>query len=238
MPIVKINDKKKLSRKGLLMARFTMELRELISTFGKDEVKKWFTDYELSEFLTPEEIQVIEDRGTWNKDMLADRIIDHYFTREIGTDAIGQFILFTKDKMKEVMETYAPLIYSAAIKYDPLVNVDYTETYDSTSNSASNSSSQSSGTGLTVNSDTPQGQIDRNKILQGQFASSTGANETQNSVNDTSSNNGSQNYNKRVKGNSGVSATAQKMIVQYRENIRAINTEIIYELEPLFMGVY
>ena len=215
-----------------------MELRELISTFGKDEVKGWFSDYELSEFLTPEEIKVIEDRGTWNKDMLADRIIDHYFTREIGTDAIGQFILFAKDKMKEVMETYAPLIYSAAIKYDPLVNVDYTETYSGTSGSTSNSKSSSKGSGLTVNSDTPQGQISKNAILQGQYASSTGANETENSVNDTSTNNGTQDYNKRVKGNSGVSATAQKMIVQYRENIRALNTEIIYELEPLFMGLY
>lgn len=215
-----------------------MELRELISTFGKDEVKGWFSDYELSEFLTPEEIQVIEDRGTWNKDMLADRIIDHYFTREIGTDAIGQFILFAKDKMKEVMETYAPLIYSAAIKYDPLVNVDYTETYSGTSGSTSNSKSSSKGSGLTVNSDTPQGQISKNAILQGQYASSTGANETANSVDDTSTNNGTQDYNKRVKGNSGVSATAQKMIVQYRENIRALNTEIIYELEPLFMGLY
>ena len=215
-----------------------MELRELISTFGKDEVKGWFSDYELSEFLTPEEIQVIEDRGTWNKDMLADRIIDHYFTREIGTDAIGQFILFAKDKMKEVMETYAPLIYSAAIKYDPLVNVDYTETYSSVSGSTSNSKSSSKGSGLTVNSDTPQGQISKNAILQGQYASSTGANETANSVDDTSTNNGTQDYNKRVKGNSGVSATAQKMIVQYRENIRALNTEIIYELEPLFMGLY
>lgn len=215
-----------------------MELRELISTFGKDEVKGWFSDYELSEFLTPDEIQVIKDRGTWSKDMLADRIIDHYFTREIGTDAIGQFILFTKDKMKEVMETYAPLIYSAAIKYDPLVNVDYTETYSGTSGSTSNSSSSSRGNGLTVNSDTPQGQISKNAILQGQYASSTGANETENSVDDTSTNNGTQDYNKRVKGNSGVSATAQKMIVQYRENIRALNTEIIYELEPLFMGLY
>lgn len=215
-----------------------MELRELISTFGKDEVKGWFSDYELSEFLTPDEIKVIEDRGTWNKDMLADRIIDHYFTREIGTDAIGQFILFAKDKMKEVMETYAPLIYSAAIKYDPLVNVDYTETYSGTSGSTSNSSSSSKGSGLTVNSDTPQGQISKNAILQGQYASSTGANETENSVDDTSTNNGTQDYNKRVKGNSGVSATAQKMIVQYRENIRALNTEIIYELEPLFMGLY
>lgn len=215
-----------------------MELRELISTFGKDEVKSWFSDYELSEFLTPDEIKVIEDRGTWNKDLLADRIIDHYFTREIGTDAIGQFILFAKDKMKEVMETYAPLIYSAAIKYDPLVNVDYTETYSGTSGSTSNSSSSSKGSGLTVNSDTPQGQISKNAILQGQYASSTGANETENSVDDTSTNNGTQDYNKRVKGNSGVSATAQKMIVQYRENIRALNTEIIYELEPLFMGLY
>lgn len=220
------------------MAKYTMELRELISTFGKDEVKGWFSDYELSEFLTPDEIKVIEDRGTWNKDMLADRIIDHYFTREIGTDAIGQFILFAKDKMKEVMETYAPLIYSAAIKYDPLVNVDYTETYSGTSGSTSNSSSSSKGSGLTVNSDTPQGQVSKNAILQGQFASSTGANETENSVDDTSTNNGTQDYNKRVKGNSGVSATAQKMIVQYRENIRALNTEIIYELEPLFMGLY
>lgn len=215
-----------------------MELRELISTFGKDEVKGWFSDYELSEFLTPEEIKVIQDRGTWNKDMLADRIIDHYFTREIGTDAIGQFILFAKDKMKEVMETYAPLIYSAAIKYDPLVNVDYTETYSGVSGSTSNSKSSSKGSGLTVNSDTPQGQISKNAILQGNYASSTGANETENSVDDTSTNNGTQDYNKRVKGNSGVSATAQKMIVQYRENIRALNTEIIYELEPLFMGLY
>lgn len=223
-----------------------MEIRELISTFGKDEVKGWFSDYELSEFLTPEEIKVIEDRGTWNKDMLADRIIDHYFTREIGTDAIGQFILFAKDKMKEVMETYAPLIYSAAIKYDPLVNVDYTESYSSVSTSKnegqSDSKSSSTGSGLTVNSDTPQGQISKSSILSGAYASSTGANETANNVTDNSSNSsngeGTQDYTKKVKGNSGVSATAQKMIVQYRENIRALNTEIIYELEPLFMGLY
>lgn len=87
------------------MAKFTMEIRELISTFGEDEVKGWFSDYELSDFLTPEEIAVITERGTWSKEKLCKRIIDHYFTREIGTDAIGQFILFAKDKMNEIMET-------------------------------------------------------------------------------------------------------------------------------------
>ena len=215
-----------------------METRELISTFGEDEVKSWFSDYELSDFLTPEEIKVIEDRGTWSKDQLAQRIIDHYYTREIGTDAIGQFILFAKDKMNEIMETYAPLIYSAAIKFDPLVNVDYTESYSGTSDSTSNSSSNSNGSGLTVNSDTPQGEISKSAILAGSYASSTGANETENYVNDTSKNNGKQSYNKTVKGNSGVSATAQALVQQYRDYIRALNTEIVYQLEPLFMGLY
>lgn len=220
------------------MSKYTMEMRELVSTFGRDEVKSWFSDYELSDFLTPEEIEVVNSRGTWNKDQLAERIIDHYYTREIGTDALGQFILFAKDKMKETMETYAPLIYSAAIKFDPLVNVDYTESYDSESTGRSNSNSTSNGSGLTVNSDTPQGQINKNDILQGKYASSTGANETENTVSDESTNNGTQNYTKKVKGNSGVSATAQALIKQYREYIRALNTEIVYELEPLFMGLY
>lgn len=195
-------------------------------------------DYNLSDYLTPKEIEVINERGVWSKEQLAERIIEHYYTREIGTDAIGQFILFAKDKMHEVMETYAPLIYSAAIKFDPLVNVDWSETYTGNTDSVSNSTSNSTGSGLTVNSDTPQGQISKSAILGGSYASSTGANETENSVSDNSSNNGSQTYVKTMKGNSGVSATAQALIQQYRDYIRALNTEIVYELEPLFMGIY
>ena len=45
-------------------------------------------------------------------------------------------------------------------------------------------------------------------------------------------------YTKRVKGNSGVSATAQRMVQQFRDNIRAIDYEIITELEDLFMIIY
>lgn len=220
------------------MAKYTMEIRELISTFGEDEIKSYFMDYNLSDYLTPKEIEVINERGVWSKEQLAERIIEHYYTREIGTDAIGQFILFAKDKMHEVMETYAPLIYSAAIKFDPLVNVDWSETYTGNTDSVSNSTSNSTGSGLTVNSDTPQGQISKSAILGGSYASSTGANETENSVSDNSSNNGSQTYVKTMKGNSGVSATAQALIQQYRDYIRALNTEIVYELEPLFMGIY
>lgn len=216
------------------MAKYTMEIRELISTFGEDEVKGWFKDYELSDYLTAEEIQVIEDRGCWNKDQLADRIIDYYYTREIGSDAIGSFILFTRNKMREVMETYAPLIYSASIKYDPLVNVNYTESLERQTNGTTSSSSSSSDLG--INSDTPMGQINKQQIMAGKYASSTVGNEGESTGTGQSS--GTESYSKHVEGNSGVSATAQAMVRQYRDNIRALNSEIVEDLEPLFISVF
>ena len=224
------------------MARFTMNLREIISTFGEDEVKSWFSDYELSDYLTQEQIDTINEKGVWSKDQLARRVINHFMLREISADSIGSFRLYTKDLLDEVMETYAPLIYTASIKFDPLVNVDFTEEFNrSAENSAqSNSNSTNNSSGLTVNSDTPMGQIDKTQILQGKYASSTGANETENNISDESNSTGNSNehYTKTTRGNSGVSATAQKMIEQTRDLIRALNTEIVYKLEPLFIGLY
>ena len=212
------------------MAKYSIELRALIETFGRDEVKSWFTDYQLEDYLTPEEINVINERGTWTKDKLADLILDHYFICEIGFETPALFKHYANLAMREIMEEKAPLIYSAAIKYNPLVNVDFTETYTGTSADTSNSS----GTGLNIDSDTPQGKINKAKILAGDYASSTSGSENTNSSNSTNN----QTYTKTTVGNSGVSATAQKMIEQYRENIIMINRDIIKDLASLFMGIY
>lgn len=220
------------------MARYTIELRNVIMLFGREVVESWFKDYELSDYLTDEEIAVITARGTWDKDKLARAIVDHYYMYEIGYETPALFRHQTKVFMRELMEEKAPLIYSAAIEYDPLVNVDYSETYSGANSGQSQSSSTSNGSGLTVNSDTPQGQISKSAILGGSYASSTGANETTNTVTDGTSNSGTQSYTKRVTGNSGVSATAQKMIQQYRENIIMINRDIIKDVGSLFMTVY
>lgn len=204
------------------MARYTIELRNVIQLFGENTVKGWFKDWELSDYLTDDEIAVIEERGVFDKDKLAQAIIDHYFMYEIGFETPALFAHQAKVLMREVMEEKAPLIYSASLEYDPLVNVDYTESYTG--------QSSSSGSGLSVNSDTPQGQISKATILAGDYASSTGVNEAENS--------GSESYSKHVKGNSGVSATAQKMIQQYRDNIIMINRDIIKDMKSLFMGIY
>lgn len=220
------------------MATYTIQLRHIVATFGEDEVKSWFMDYDLRDYLTDEEIAVITARGTWDKEKLAKMIIQHYEMREIGFETPSYFMHKAKTLMREIMEEKAPLIYSSAIKYDPLVNVDYTETYKEDSTGKSESTSTNSGSGLNVNSDTPQGQINKNDILQGRYASSTSASESSNSINDNSQSSGTQNYTKNIRGNSGVSATAQAMVRQYRQNIIMINHDIIDACASLFMNIY
>lgn len=212
------------------MSKYTTELRKIIETRGEEEVLGWFMDYELTDYLTQDEINVIMERGTWSKERLAHKILDHYYMREIGFETVGLFRHQVKVAMQEIMEEKLPLIYSAAIQYDPLVNVDFTEEY--TGQNAGNSTSNSSG--LTVQSDTPQGQINKTSILGGKYASSTSAND----IDDTTATTGSESYTKRTRGNSGISATAQKMVQQYRDNIIMIDRDIIRDLASLFMSIY
>ena len=219
------------------MSKYTIELRELFTTikynpplYTRSQVEGFFKDYELTDYLTSDQIDVITESGVWSKDRLARKIVDHYYMRELGQETIGLWKHYVKVTMQELMEEYLPLIYSSAIEYDPLINVNYTESFSRT---ASNSGSADSS-GLGVASDTPQGQISKANILAGNYASSTSASENETE----SSSESEEEYTKTIVGNSGVSATAQKMIEQYRNNIRAIDREIIEKLEPLFMGLY
>ena len=212
------------------MATYTVQLRKVIETLGRDEVKSWFMDYDLTHYLTPDEIAVIEARGTWTKERLADMILDHYYMREIGAETVALFKHYAKRAMREIMEEKLPLIYSAAIKYDPLVNVDYTESYSG----ASSGNSTGVSNGVTLNSDTPQGKVSKADVLKGEYVSSTTGNE----VTDNNTTSGSEEYTKKVKGNSGVSATAQRMVQQYRDNIIMIDRDIIEDLADIFMVIY
>lgn len=212
------------------MSKYTFELRELIQTFGEDEIKSWFMDYDEHDYLSDAELSVIQQYGTWTKEKLAQKIIDHYFMREIALETPAEFKQRAKVAMQEIMEEKLPLIYSTSIYYDPLINVDYSETYSGSNTGKSKSDS----TGLVVNSDTPQGQISKTQILEGKYASNTSGNQ----ADDSTETEGTQEYKKTVRGNSGVSATAQKMIQQYRDNIIMINRDIIKDLSTLFIGLY
>ena len=220
------------------MSKYTIELRKIVEYQGRDEVEGYFKDYCINNYLQPHQVETILNANIWSKDRLAEKIVDHYYMREIGYETIGLFKHYAKVYMREIMERYLPLIYSNSINYDPLVNVDYTESFTRNITGSGESTSTNNASGISVNSDTPQGQINKSNILAGEYASNTGASETESEINDNTSSTTDETYTKRVKGNSGVSATAQKMIEQYRQNIIAIDENIIKELDKLFMGLY
>ena len=218
------------------MSKYTTNFKKIIDMgiLTRSQCEDIFKDYQMSDYLTPYEINVIMNRGTWTPDKLAKKIVDHYYFKDIGFETIGMFIHYAKIQMQEIMESKLPLIYSSAIKYDPLINVDFTETFSR--NVDTDHSNSSNGSGLVINSDTPQTNINKNSLLAGSYASTASATEQEASGTDTT--NTDEDYTKTVKGNSGVSATAQKMIEQYRQNIRAIDYEIIKELNDLFIGLF
>lgn len=220
------------------MSKYTMELRKVCDFYTRDTVESWFKSYNIHNYLTDEEIEKINQTGLWNKDNLARKIVDHYYMREIGFDTPALFSHYAKITMEEIMEKYLPIIYTNALKYDILINVDYTETFSRNFEGNSESNSNSKANGITINSDTPQGRVTKDQILSGNYASSTAGSDTESNINDNTISSNNEEYTKNVKGNSGVSATYQRMIMQYRETIRAVDSEIIEELNNLFMLLY
>lgn len=232
------------------MASYTMELRKVIEYFGREEVENWFKDYDLSHYLTPTQIEQITKFNVWSKDRLAEKIVDNYYMREIGFETPALFKHYAKIEMKKIMERYLPKIYSNFLEYDPLSNVDFTETYtreiagQTQNQGTSNSTSTNGSSGLNVSSDTPQGQISKQAILSGSYASQTNASETESEIEDntTTENQGTSNtvekFTRHEEGDNGVIITNQRLVKEYREIIVAIDEEIINELNCLFMGIY
>lgn len=232
------------------MATYTVELRKICEIYTRPVVESWFKDYQLSDYLLPDQLEVLNTTNIWNKEKLAKKIVDHYYMREIGFETPELFKHYAKLTMNEIMESKLPLIYTTALEYDPLVNVDFTETFNRTTEGEgenkgnSKSNAQNSASGLNINSDTPQGEINKENILNGNYATNTSASETESNITDetntTSSltNKNKEEFTRHLKGNQGISATYQAMIKQFRENIVSVDREIINELQTLFMGLY
>lgn len=232
------------------MATYTMELRKVCDIYTRKEVENWFKSYNYEDFLTKEQIKVLTFENIWSKEKLAKKIVDHYFMREIGFETPALFRHYAKVTMNEIMEGYLLKIYTKFLEYDPLSSVDYVETYTrkitgtSESEGNSNSNSSSNGSSLAINSNTPQGQISKDEILKGTYASSTSAGENETNINDETNTNqkGKSNtletYTHEMKGDNGVIVTNQYLIREFRELAVNFDEQIIKDLNILFMGLF
>lgn len=113
--------------------------------------------------------------------VLCQKILKHYYLREIGAETVGIWKLWMNTRLEEIMPFYNQLYKSALLDFNPLYDVDLKRTHnrkvdsskhdDGTSKVVSDGASSESGTGSVTESgssnntkkdlysDTPQGSI-------------------------------------------------------------------------------
>lgn len=109
--------------------------------------------------------------------VLENKILKHYYTREISAESVGLWKMWLNTRMNEIMPYYNKLYESELIKFNPLYDVDLSTDYKKTDNgghSKSGSFSETDGSSGSISrttqdaqkndhwdyySDTPQGGV-------------------------------------------------------------------------------
>lgn len=207
--------------------KVTVELRELV----ENGVDIW--DFDYPSYYKGDEKKAFEQK-----------VIDHFYFRQIGQETTGRFLHMFRSRIREIMPYYIQMYKSVeimgAIK-DPFGNVDIIETFTQTTKGKGQSSTTAHGKTDSDNehrfSNTPQGSIENiDEYL------TEGAKDNSSTINDTRANSSASNeetvtHEFKKTGNQGVNTYAHDMI-EFRESFINVDMMIINELNDLFLLVY
>lgn len=212
----------------------TVELRKIVES----GVNVWDFDY-------PVPRPVIEYNGKtavvpFVKETFQQKILDHFWFRQIGQETVGRFLHYFRAKVREVMPYYVKLYEFDAIFHnieDPLESYHLEETMDRHGKDKNESSSSSNATSETVErfSDTPQGTVEN---IDDHLTTATKNDGNGFSAGEASSEGFSEEkYTMIRRGNIGVQPLGGEV-----ENIRHafinIDQMVIDDLNDLFLKIY
>lgn len=174
---------------------------------------------------------------------LNEKIIRHYYTREIGMETIGLFTWAVRRRMWEIMPLYVQVYESELIKFDPLSSVKLDTTREDTASEhterSSNNSTVSGGTSgsRSVNSEFPQAMLQPDEDYASQGADVTSAS------NNTSEGNGQDAGDTATTGNgtsttSGYQGAASDLLLKYRATFLNVDMLVIRELADCFLQIW
>lgn len=184
----------------------------------------------------------------FDKAVLEQKIIDHYYFRQIGQETVGRFKHYLRTRMCEIMPYFVQL-YEFDAKFrnidDPLESYNLVETFrqevSGSGQVTGSNSSESSGNAENVTkfSDTPQGSIQNLDMymttatqVDGNDSSSVSGESSQ-----SSESSGTTEHTLTKRGNIGVQPLGGEV-----ENIRNafinIDMQVVEELADLFLKVY
>jgi hypothetical protein len=173
------------------VSKYTTELRYIVEneklfppSVGQLSLTNILKEYPL---LSGDKINPLNNKI--RRDELNEKIINHYYFREIGYETVPMFLFNLQKKLNEIMPLYNQMYESIDLEINPIDNVNMTETFEHTisgngtttstgtnRNTGTNTTStDGTGTGefITVESDTPQTGITETDIKANTYASKT-----------------------------------------------------------------
>lgn len=91
--------------------------------------------------------------------ILENKILKHYYTREIGAESVGLWKLWLNTRMNEIMPYYNKLYESELIKFNPMYDIDLTTDYQKVDNGTNNKSGSYSENGGFSENDSSSGTV-------------------------------------------------------------------------------
>lgn len=171
--------------------------------------------------------------------VLCQKILKHYYTREIAFETVGLWQLKLETKLNEIMPYYNELYRTKLLQYDPFRDVDYRTEHEGNAHTVGEESTEGEGSNENWNvySDTPQGALTNVKnetylTDARKITGSYGNNETRNSdIHNTDD------YVTHVFGKYSTK-TYMSLVKEVRDIIINIDMMIIDDLKDLFFMLW
>lgn len=172
-------------------------------------------------------------------------IVGRYRFREIGSETAALFRHHFLQTLLEIMPYYNRLYETAQLQFDPLKDVDYTETSSGSSSGTSSSSSTTSDSSTThsatAGSDTPQNAFDFSNVTANRYLSEAEVSDGSATGTGTASANGSTSGTsagtRTVTGKTGGKSYSQ-LLDEYRRTLLNIDRRVLDDLNTCFMCIW
>lgn len=227
------------------MSKYTTQVRFICEQKASLEESKGFTN--IDTILDSAWDKIFTTNVTFfdatYKPVICKKILKHYYTREIGAETVGLWLLWMNERLENIMPYYNQLYSSELIDFDPMTDVYETREYERGMTGAEGSTGANSTVTGTTNwdlySETPQGAISNieNQTYLTDARKVTNNDQAASDYESTKATASNEVYSETVTGKRG-SGSYSSLLKDYRDTFLNIDNMVIEEFSDLFMGLW
>lgn len=224
------------------MSQFTTELRNVVNQTLDDanlprSEANWYAAYKI---IGLDDYPIFDEAY---RQTLNDKIIRHYWMREIGGETVALFRMFLRRTMHEIMPYYNQMYESLALadQIQPLVDHTRTIAEDATGRASNQASTNatSASTGQDLFNDTPMSALNIDNVKSGKYLSTADFTEATTTDNGRSDSSGTYD-NTLSRTETGHDKPESELLLLWRSTFVNIDLEIIESeaVSSCFMGLW